>query len=77
MKKQITKKSLMARINRKLEGEQQQLCKSQLNTRAQSNLDDFYVLDTLRHSIIDYHVDLAELARDIGTMANYEELTSE
>lgn len=74
MKVQVTEKALIGRINRKLAKDYEAIKKTRPNSRAKSNLGDFYLLNTYRNTIIDTCIKLEQFARDRGVLAEYEEM---
>jgi hypothetical protein len=74
MKVKLNERALVARINRKLFGDDQVLKKLRPNSRWLNDLGEFYLLDTRKNGIIGKHIDLVTLAKKIGVMTDYEEL---
>ncbi|ACO77994.1 hypothetical protein AvCA_17810 [Azotobacter vinelandii CA] len=74
MKVKVTERALLARINRLLRQDNQQLCRCREGSRAYAELGDFYALDTARDVVMARHVDLAMWARDMGILPDWEEL---
>jgi hypothetical protein len=74
----VTMRALIARINRKLTGDDMQLKKTK-GVRARIDLGDYYVLNT-RYNAIMYHYkdcDPEELGRELGVIKPYERLDEE
>lgn len=67
----ITEKALLARINRKLSAEGEQLRKSR-GARCILDLGEFYVRDFSMNFVSETHVDPEALGRDIGVLKHYE-----
>jgi hypothetical protein len=42
--------------------------------RSRQNLGAYYVIDTRRYFVVDYHVDPEELGRDLGVLEPWEQL---
>ena len=76
----ISERALMQRLNRKLGKEQLALKKTREDSRAWSNLGDFYVLDIHTNSIADSKltvVDLERMGREHKVLADFEALVRE
>ena len=67
----ITDQALIKRINRKLAGIDEQLRKARSYDH---NLGWFYTVNTYRNWIVDTHVDLEELGRELGVLRPGEEV---
>ena len=67
--------ALVARINRRLvaSGEVLRRCR---NERDRANVGDWFALNLSRNSVSRKHVDVEDLAREVGALAEYEELES-
>lgn len=63
--------ALMARINRKLAHEDQQL-RATRGLRARSDFGDYYIVDRSRNSVVDTRVKPVALARELGVMTPWE-----
>ena len=74
MKKKVSERALMARINRKLAREQQQLMKCKQDSRDHAALGDYYLVDLATNSITAQNMDLGDLGRELECLAGYEEL---
>ena len=72
----VSERALIKRINRKLaQGPRpEKLCKTRPESRAWLDLGDYYVRDIYRNLIMDNHVDVTELAKDLNVIAEYEEM---
>lgn len=68
----ITEKALYQRINRKLRADGEVLKRAR--GRVETTLGDYYVVDVERNFVTQHHVDLAELGRELGVMAEWESL---
>jgi len=67
---------LMARINRKLGHDGEQL-KATRSERARLELGDYYIIDADRNVILHKDCELVELARELGVLKPYEALERE
>jgi hypothetical protein len=76
MKKKITERALIGRINRKLASESQVLKKNRVDSQWINDLGYFYLVDFQRNTIEADHIDLPTLAKEIGVLADFEELVS-
>jgi hypothetical protein len=74
MKVKISERALMGRINRKLNHEYKAVRKTRPNSMERMNLGEYYLLDTYRNIVEAFNVKLDNIARDLGVMAEYEEL---
>ena len=69
----LSKPALVARINRKLAHEDQQL-KATRGERARRELGDYYIVDVNRNLIVAKDCDLVKLARGLGVLKPFERL---
>ncbi len=67
----VSEQALIQRINRKLAPELQQLKKSRGEYPSRG---DFWILDCNRNFVVADHVDIEELARELGCLATWEKL---
>ncbi|GAB3377704.1 hypothetical protein [Azotobacter armeniacus] len=74
MKVKVTERALLARINRALRKDNQQLYRCREGSQAHGELGDFYAVDTALDVIMAKHIDLAMWARDMGVLPDWEEL---
>jgi hypothetical protein len=72
MKKTVSEKTLMARINRKLKNES--LRKTRSNCKWRDDLGDYYQVNTLLNTITAQRIDLNKFARKMGALAEFEEI---
>ena len=72
----VTKRALVARINRKLP-DLQQVRTAREGGMLRHNVGRYYVLDARTNSVIDTHVDLERLARSLGAMHELESLAAD
>lgn len=72
----VTERALVQRINRALakSGRHGQVMKKCRGQRAQLDLGRFYVLDIDRNLVIDTHVDVESLGRQLDVLHEYETL---
>jgi hypothetical protein len=71
----LSKRTIIRRINRKLAKNYEKLHECRKNSRAYSNLGDYYIVDTYRNTIIRSSIeDFEGLARDVGVIAQWETL---
>lgn len=78
----ITERALLQRINRKLKKENQVLRTARgfwagPNWYEDNNLGRYYVIDIYQNMLVDHHVDIEEMGRDTGALAEWEALQSE
>lgn len=74
MKATISRRALLARINRKLATEQKQMKQARQGTRLHQDVGDFYIVDLNRNTIDSMHCDLEGWGKELGAMAPYESL---
>jgi hypothetical protein len=72
----VTRRALTQRINRVLAKENQKLLASR-SWGAKSNLGDYHIVDTYRNAVVDYHIDLVKLAKEMHVLADWEKLEDE
>jgi hypothetical protein len=75
VKRIITHRALLARINRTLKPDQKQVRRSRKDGRDFAQLGAYYVVS--RSGVTEHHVDLAEYGKKLGLLALYEVLESE
>lgn len=71
----ITEKALSSRINRRLTHDERMLKKSR-GERDRSELGEYYVVD-MQMNLIDKHVDLSALGRELGLLRKHESVAGE
>ena len=71
MIQEVTTDALIKRINRKLAPQNEKL-RTYRGERFFSDLGRYYVVDVNRNSIEAAHVDVEEMARQMGVMAKWE-----
>lgn len=74
MKVKVTERALLARINRALRKDNQQLYRCRADSQAYDELGDFYAMDTALNVVMAKHINLAMWARDLGVLPDWEEL---
>lgn len=72
MKKPVSERALLARINRKLNDGGRKLCRSKPSDKSHETLGRFYLAD--EHSVLEAHVDLVKLGRELGCLKDSETL---
>lgn len=72
MKKLISERALLARINRALSGEILKKCR--IDSRQWSSLGDYYTVDLNSNAVIHTDIDLEAYGRELGCLEEYEEL---
>lgn len=72
----VSERALVARINRKLRQDAEALHRSR-GTRFWSDLGDYYIVDFRRNSLVRGHVDIEELAHELGVLKPWESLAAE
>jgi hypothetical protein len=70
----ITEKALYQRINRKLRVDGEALKHSRADSRAWLDLGDYFTVDVRENFVTRHHVDLADLGRELGVLAEWETL---
>ena len=71
----VTVRALLQRVNRRLRADDQKLVTAR-GERVRTELGNYYLLDTARNRIIEQHVDLGELAREVGALAGHESVVA-
>jgi hypothetical protein len=69
--KSVTEKAVMARINRKL-SHQGEVLRKLRGERWFTSLGEYFVVDSRSNAVIDTHVVLEALAREIGVLNDFE-----
>jgi hypothetical protein len=69
----VTERALFARVNRALAKKGERLYKSHPHSRLRDNVGTFYRIE--KDNIADINVSLERFARQLGVMADYEELS--
>jgi len=72
----VSQKAAIARINRHLAHRGETLKKSR-SVRMWMNVGDYYVLDRDRNWITQHHVNVEELARELGVLERSEQIVDE
>ncbi len=69
----VSERSLIARINRRLQPDNRQLHKSR-SARALFDLGGYYVRDWYLNVIVEDHVDIEQLGQELGVLHPWERL---
>ena len=72
----ISRPALMARINRKLKHQSEQL-RAARSERARQDVGDFFIVNTDHNYLARHHVDPEALARKLGVLADWEKVNHE
>ena len=72
----VTVRAVTQRINRALRARGETL-KAARGVRARQDLGDYYTIQVDRNAVVDTHVDLERLARELGALAPYEQVVSD
>ena len=72
MKRLITERALLSRINRKLDGEMVKKCR--FDSASYASLGEYYSVDINGNCVTCTDIDLADLGKELGCMYEYEEL---
>jgi hypothetical protein len=67
----VTTRALVQRLNRRLHDDELVLRKTR-SRRAWIDLGDFYLVNWRINGVVRYRVDLEELGREVGVLANWE-----
>ena len=70
----VSERALIGRINRRLDRDNKKLFKSRPGSRLEANVGRFYVVDVWRNTVVDTHVDLESYGRELGVLAEWEQL---
>jgi hypothetical protein len=70
----VSKRALIARLNRKLAADDEIVRTTRDNTRARQDLGEFYVVDTRHNGCNASDIDLEDYGRSRGVLAEYEHL---
>jgi|SRR5579859_86626 len=69
----VSERCLIRRINRKLSANAMQLS-SAAGLRVETSVGRYFIVDVKRNRITQQHVDLEELGRELGVLADEEEV---
>jgi hypothetical protein len=69
----VSMKALLARINRKLAGQGEQL-KAARSARARLDCGDFYIIDTRENALVGRNVDPVAMGRELGVLRAWEQI---
>jgi hypothetical protein len=70
----VSERALIARINRKLRDDDEVLRRCRETTRDYNRLGDFFIVDVRQNCVVNAHVDLEALARELRCMHAWERL---
>jgi hypothetical protein len=70
----VTMRALTQRINRTLSGNDKTLKATRETGRARMDLGEFYIVDGRRGLVTEKYVDPEALGRELGVLADYEEV---
>ena len=76
MKKKLTERALIARINRKLANDSQALKKCRENSQWFNELGYYYIVDETLNTITAQNIKLDKLGKELGVLAEFEELAA-
>jgi len=76
----VSERALVGRINRKLAKKGQQLRRRRVTWDGSNWLEDndlgrYYIVDLERDFLVEHHVDLEEIGRDLKVLAGWEALS--
>jgi hypothetical protein len=69
----VTERAVARRVQRILARDGRRLCKCDPRTQSYSNLGTYHVVDD-RNVVVDSHVDLERLARELGALQPHEQM---
>lgn len=69
---EVSRPALMARLNRKLAHESQRLCAAR-SERERQNVGNFFIVDSHKNVVVEFHIDPVALARELGVLASWED----
>lgn len=72
----ISERALLARINRKLKQDNEQVRKCKVDSRSYWDLGSYYVIDLSKNAVTATHVDLSKWGRELKVLADFEVLES-
>jgi hypothetical protein len=76
-KVQVSERALLARINRRLDKERELIRKCRPDARGYATLGDYHRIDWHLNAVIDTHVNLEDLSRDLDLLKPWEVLARE
>lgn len=79
MKKLVSIRAIMARLNRKLAKESKKLLKYKPRVENGDSIVEYAIVDLKTNSIINFHMasEIQEFARELGCLAGLEEISFE
>ena len=72
----VSERALMARVNRKLRDNDEVLRHAAELSRAWSNLGSYYTVNVRINGVTRSHIDIEELARELGCLKPYERVSA-
>jgi hypothetical protein len=69
----VSTRALLARINRALRDQNRELRPTK-GHKAREEFGDFYVVDTGKNQLVEWNIDLAKYALELGCLQPYERL---
>lgn len=76
-KVKVTEKAVVARIRRKLASDGESLRRCRPNSRSYHELGDWYTTDDRIGAVIHKGINIAELAKELGVLKDWEEIDDE
>jgi hypothetical protein len=73
----VTETALIKRLNRRLLGDGEVLKKSRVNSPFIHPLGEYYTVDLSANAVSVTHVDVEDMARDMGVLKPYEEIAEQ
>jgi DNA-binding response OmpR family regulator len=75
VKRPITTRTLLARINRKLAHSNEAVRKCREGSHGHANLGDYYLLDLYTNTVRNSQIDLEHLARELQVLHEFEQVS--
>jgi hypothetical protein len=72
----VTPRAVIQRINRKLKPDDRML-RTARSPRVEQDLGRYFIVNFNRNRIVEQHVDLEDLGRELGVLAAYEHVVGE
>ncbi len=70
----VSEKVIFERIDSKLAPGRRRLRRCRRDSRSFDDLGEYYIVSTRENYIVDTHIDLETYAKDMGLLAEYEQL---
>lgn len=77
MKTPVAERALLARVNRRLAKDGKTLRRNRPTDACFKELGRFTLIDTGRGAVVEHHVDLETLARQLGVLESWEEIQND